>query len=448
MPRKTSVDQTLRQFQSETDEIREAPEPIVARLTVLSLTALLLCCLGLTAVAQVDRVVTSERGKIVSTEAVQIFQALDASIIKTIDVREGDQVRRGQLLATLDPTFANADAHQLRQQVASLDAQIARAEAEQDRRPLVFKPTADPDEIRYDALQRSLFEQRTAQVQAQLASFDEKIQQTTATIQKLQGDESRLEEREKIARQIEGMRQQLMERQAGSLLNLLLASDTHLELLRTLENGRNGLVEARHQLASTIADRNAFLQQWYATISQELITVRNTRDTAMGQRRKADRREELIRLEAPDDGVVLNMAKLSVGSVLKEGDQLLGLMPLSAPLEAEIHVAARNIGFIRAGDPTTIKVDAFDFVEHGSAEGHIRWISEGAFTTDDDGKPVDAYYKARVSVERIGFVRVPATFRLIPGMTLGADVHIGTRSVMAYVIGGALRSVGEAMREP
>ncbi|GJD34087.1 HlyD family type I secretion periplasmic adaptor subunit [Methylobacterium aerolatum] len=441
-------ERTLRRFASETDEIREAPEPLTARLILLTLTAFLVTCLGLTAMAQVDRVVTSERGKIVSTQAVMVFQALDASIIKTIDVREGDQVRRGQLLATLDPTFANADAAQLKQQVASLDAQIARAEAEQEQRALQFGPTRDPDQRRYNDLQRALYEQRVAQFKAQLSSFDEKIQQSTATIQKLQGDEARLEEREKIAHQIEMMRQQLVDRQAGSLLNLLLATDQRLELLRTLENGRNGLVEARHQLASTIADRDAFRRQWQSALSQEIVAARNARDTAMGQRRKADRREELIRLEAAEDGVVLNMAKLSVGSVLREGDQLLSLMPLSAPLEAEIHVAARNIGFIRAGDPATLKVDAFNFIEHGTAEGHLRWISEGAFTTDDDGKPVEAYYKARVSVEKVNFVRVPASFRLIPGMTLTADVHIGTRSVMAYVVGGALRGAGEAMREP
>ncbi|MBV9077919.1 MAG: HlyD family type I secretion periplasmic adaptor subunit [Methylobacteriaceae bacterium] len=421
---------------------------MTARLTLACLTALLVAGLGLTAFAEVDRVVTSERGKIVSTQAMRTFQALDASLIRSIDVHEGDQVRRGQLLATLDPTFANADARALQQQVASLDAQVARAEAEQADRDLSFPETSDPDQARYNALQRALFEQRRSQFRAQLASYEEKIEQTRATIQKLTSDEGRLTERERIARQIAGMRQELLDKAAGSLLNLLLASDSHLEVLRTLENGRNALVEARHQLAATEADRDTFVQQWRTQLSQELVTARNTRDAARGQRQKADRKAELIRLEAPEDGVVLNLTKLSVGSVLREGDQLMTLMPLSAPVEAEIHVAARNVGFIRAGDPTTLKVDAFNFIEHGTASGRLRWISEGAFTTDDDGKQVEAYYKARVSVDRIDFVRVPASFRLIPGMTLGADVHIGTRSVLAYVVGGALRGVGEAMREP
>ena len=77
--------------------------------------------------------------------------------------------------------------------------------------------------------------------------------------------------------------------------------------------------------------------------------------------------------------MVLKLAKLSVGSVLKEGDPLFSLAPLRTPVEAEVHILARDIGFVRAGDPATVKLDAFHFVEHGTASGTVRWISEGAF---------------------------------------------------------------------
>lgn len=120
----------LRQFQSETDAIREAPIPQAPRLAIKMLAAMLLCGVAITCVVPVDRVVTSESGKIVSTQAVNVFQALDPSIIKSIDVKEGQTVAKGQVLATLDQTFAAADVGQLRLQLAGLDAQITRAEAE------------------------------------------------------------------------------------------------------------------------------------------------------------------------------------------------------------------------------------------------------------------------------------------------------------------------------
>ncbi|SFU46658.1 HlyD family secretion protein [Methylobacterium sp. 174MFSha1.1] len=443
---KSSLETTLRRFQSETDDIRHAPEPRVLRATTFVMAALVMISIGFAAIARVDRVVTSERGKIVPAQGTILFQALDTSIVKTLDVREGDQVKKGQLLATLDPTFAAADVEQLEKQLASLDAQIARATAEQTGK--VYAPEIkDPVRGQYALLQKSLFDQRFAQFTAQVASFDQKIAQTQATIKRLQGDEARYAEREKISQQIEGMRQQLVEKQAGSLLNLLVASDARLEMLRTMENGRNSLVEARHQLESLQSDRNAFVQQWMSQSSQDLVTARGTRDTVVAQLAKASRHKDLVQLHAPDDAIVLTRAKASVGSVLKEGETLMTVVLLNSPIEAEINVSAREIGFIRAGDKTTIKVDAFPFIEHGMAHGRLTWVSEGTFTLDEDGKPVDPYYKARVAIEEMHFNRVPSTFRLIPGMTLTADIHIGERSVLGYLISGAAR-VTEAMREP
>ena len=100
-------------------------------------------------------------------------------------------------------------------------------------------------------------------------------------------------------------------------------------------------------------------------------------------------------------------------------------MPVNAPVEAEIRIASRDVGFVRPGDRCVLKIDAFNYMEHGTAEGTVRWISDNAFTTDDNSQPVDAYYKARCSVDAMHFVDVPPKFRLIPGMTLQADVNVG-----------------------
>lgn len=444
---RNDIDAQILQFESETGEIRQAPEPIGLRVTTLVLAAFLTAGVALSAVARVDRVVTSERGRIVPSQGPILFQALDASIIKSLEAREGEQVHKGQLLATLDPTFAAADVDQANKQIASLDAQIERAKAEQAHLP--YEPHSnDPERAPYEKLQKQLFDQRASQLRSQLASFDAKLAQTKATIKKLEGDEARYAEREKISGQIEGMRQQLVERQAGSLLNLLIASDSRLEMLRTMENGRNAMVEARQQLSSLQADRDAFLQQWLSQSSQDLVTAQGTRDTAVAQLSKAARRKDLVQLYAPADAVVLTRAKVSVGSVLREGDTLLTLVALDAPIEVEINISASEIGFVRAGDPVTLKVDAFNFVEHGFAEGRLRWVSEGSFSTSEDGQPVEPYYKARVSIEQMKFTRVPAGFRLIPGMTVAADIHIGDRSVLTYIITGASRTLSGGMREP
>lgn len=444
---KATPDKVIRLFQSETEEILAAPEPRRVRATLYVLAAMILGLLAVATFTRLDRVVDA-KGQIVTTEPTIVVQALDPSIIKTLDVHDGQRVKAGDVLATLDPTFAAADVSALNLQLASLNAQIARSEAELAQRPFDPPPNPDPAAARYDELQKAYYLQRKAQFDAQMHSYDEQMAQTRATIAKLQNDQARYGDRAKLAKEVEDMRATLAAAQVGSRLNLLSATDQKVELLRNLEFERNALVESQHQLEATTATRNAFREQWLGQASQELVTARNQRDAALQQLEKATKHKDLVRLEANEDAVVLKLAKVSVGSVLKEGDPIYNLAPLRSPMEAEVRIQARDVGFIRPGDPVKIKFDAFNFVEHGTAEGKLRWISEGAFTTTDDGAAAEPYYKARVELTDVDLRNVPEGFRLIPGMTMAGDVHIGTRSLLMYVVSGALQGVGEAMREP
>jgi len=445
--RSTPPDALIRIFQSETAEVREDPEPAQLRLTLHALAVLFIALLAVTVFMKMDRVITSNAGLIVTTEPTIVLQALDPSIIKSLDAQEGERVSRDQLLATLDPTFAAADVSAAKAQIAGLEAQIARAEAELDHRDF-NPPLGSGPESAYLALQKNYFEQRKGQFEAQLLAYNEQIAQNQATIRKLKDDLDHYEDRVKIARDIENMRASLAAAQVGSRLNLLMATDQRVENLRNEDFDRNALTEAEHQLASTIANRDAFFKQWLGQASQELVTARGTLDTTRQQLAKAAKHQDLVRLEAPEDAVVLKMAKLSVGSVLKEADPFITLAPLHSPVEAEVHISAREIGFVRPGDKAVVKLDPFNFVEHGTASGSVRWISEGAFTQDDNGNAVDPYYKARIALTKVELTAVPDSFRLVPGMTLTADINVGSRSVFMYILSGVIRGVGEAMREP
>jgi hemolysin D len=440
----------VRLFQSETAEIIDAPEPTGIRATIFVLAALVVTVFVLAVVTRIDRVVTSISGEIVTTQPTIVLQALDPSLIKTLNVRDGQPVKAGDVLATLDPTFATADVDALKLQIASLDAEIARCDAELSRRPYDPKPSLDPSIARYSRLQRSYYLERKAQFDDQARAYDAQMAQYQATIEKMQADAALYADRGKLAREVERMRATLAAAQVGSRLNLLQAADQKTELLRQAVYDKNALIEARHQLQATTATRAAFVQQWLADTSKELVNARNQRDDAIQKLDKAMKHKDLVRLVAPEDGVVLKMAKLSVGSVLKEGEPLIYLAPLHSPVEAEVHIRPRDVGFIRAGDPVKVKLDAYDFIAHGMVDGRVRWISEGSFETNDNtGQPTrQPYYKVRIALTRVHLHNVPDSFRLIPGMTLTADVHIGTRSILMYMIDGAIRGANEAMREP
>ena len=101
-------------------------------------------------------------------------------------------------------------------------------------------------------------------------------------------------------------------------------------------------------------------------------------------------------------------------------------------------------------DPVAIKVEAYNYLEHGYVEGHLRVLSADAFTTSDDDKamPVRPYYKGYVTLDHVGLHDVPSDFQLMQGTPVTADIQVGKRTLLSYLVRGALRSVDESMREP
>lgn len=438
----------IRLYQSETAELLEGPDPVQARVTLLVLAGMFVAMLIVALVMRVDRVVSSVSGQIVTVEPTIVLGALDQSIIKTLDVKDGDLVKRGQLLATLDPTFAKANVGQLQAQIASLEAEIGRCKAELSQQPFAMAPSSTPGLAGYVAMQRELYLQRKAQFDAQLQSYDQQIAQTKATITKFQTDAARYGDRSQIAGQVEHMRALLAAAQLGSRLNLLSAADQKVEIMRELEFDRNSAAEAQHQLDATVATRNAFVQQWFGQVTQELVTAQNQYDAAIQDLAKAAKHQDQVRIVAPQNGMVLKLAKLSVHSIINQGDPLVYLAPLKSPLEAELHISDRDIGFIRTGDTVRVKLDPFNFVEHGTATGTVRSISDGSFTTDDNGNTVAPYYRVRVALTDVALKHVPPGFHLVPGMTLQGDIRVGTRSLFMYMMRGVVRGFDESMREP
>ncbi len=449
MSTKAATQSVVRSFQSDIAAIREAPPPRSAMATVHVLFGFLVAFGLVITFGKLDKVIESTNGQINLETPSQVYQALDQSIIKSINVREGMLVRKGEVIATLDPTFATADVTQLRQQVASLNAQILRDDAELAGKSPVFTGDDDPAQHHYNQLQQKLFLDREAQYSAQVKSFDQQIAQTAATIFKTRNDIARYDERSTIAGKIDTMRTKLLASGAGSLLNELTSKDSKVEMERQVENLTNSLKEAEAQLNTYKANKDAFIQRWRATDSQDLVTAQNNRDQAVASLKKAVVHQDVVKLVAAEDSIILSIAKLSVGSVLQPGDKLITAMPVNEATEADIDVASRDVGFVRVGDPVTLKIDAFDFAQHGTAEGKVKWISEGAFWTDENtGQPTSPYYKIGVSIERMNFHGVPKNFRLMPGMTLSADINVGRRSVASYLLDAGSRGWGEAMREP
>jgi HlyD family secretion protein len=440
------------EFQWPSTAIVNAPIPRSARGVTWIITSMVVVMIATMGLIPVDQVVAA-RGIAVSKTPTILVQPLETAIVRSIDVHEGQQVRAGQVLARLDSTFAAADLGTLTAQVSSLDAEVARLEAESRGKP--FDDTAGgPDR----ALQGAIYGHRKAEFGAKVDSYARKLDELGEIVTRSQSDAAGYRDRLGLAQTVEAMRSELEVRQVGSKLNTLAAKDSRTEMARSLANAEATAQGAKRNMAGVAAERDAYIQGWRADVSQKLAEASRKLSDAREQLSKAKLRREMVELRSEGDAIVQSVAKVSVGSVMQSGQHFITLVPADAPLEIEANVFGHDNGFVHVGDPVSIKFDTFPYSQYGMAEGTVRIVSPDSFTAQDEARnptsavPVptnsDPFYRARIAIDRVAIHDVPGGFRVTPGMPVTADIKVGKRTVLSYLLGRMMPLAQEGMREP
>ncbi|WP_031196106.1 HlyD family type I secretion periplasmic adaptor subunit [Mesorhizobium sp. L103C119B0] len=441
------------EFQWPSTAVANAPIPQAARRIVWIIASLVIALIAVAGLIPVDQVVTA-RGLVVSKSPNMVVQPLETAIVRSIDVREGQHVQAGQVLARLDATFASADLAALAMQVSTLEAEVARLKAEADGRAFNYDGL-DPSWT----LQASIFERRKAVYDAKVENFDRQRDELSSVVSRSLSDADGYRQRLAVAGSIEQMRKQLEARQVGSRLNTLLAEDNRAEMSRALGNAEQTAQAAKLQQAAVAAERDGYIQGWRADVSQSLSEASSRMSDARELHNKAKLRKQLVELKSEADAIVQSVAKVSVGSVLQSGERLITLVPANAPLEIETNIVGRSSGFVHIGDPVVIKFDTFPYSQYGLAHGTVRTLSPDSFSARDQARdpnsslamlPSDAepFYRTRISIDQVALHGVPAGFTVSPGMPVTADVKVGRRTVLKYILGVMLPVGQEAMREP
>jgi HlyD family secretion protein len=435
------------EFQSDAVEVEERTPPRITRITLYFIVALIVAAVTWASLSSVDSIVAAQ-GKLITTSSNFVVQPLETSVIREIHVKVGDIVRRGQALATLDPTFSQADVDQLRTRFAALDAASKRLNAELNGANFTATDPANAD----DLLQARLFEQRKAFYETSLQNYDAQIASAQANLQTSHDEEAVLVQRLEALRSIEAIRQTLADRELGSRLNLLLSHDARLEVEDNLSRIRGNEVDLVHRVEKVRAERQVFIEDFRRTAYQELVDTFAKRNSTAEDLKKAELRRQLIVLTAPVDSVVLEVGSRSVGSVVREAETLFVLVPREAVLQAEVNVDGKDIGQVAVGQQVRLKFDAFPFQKHGTGLGVVRIISQDSFAPEakSDGPPrsTPPYYRVLVDLTDMRLRNLPEQFQMIPGMTVRAEMTAGHRSVISYFLYPLLRGLDESVREP
>jgi HlyD family secretion protein len=400
-------------------------------------------------VVKVDIIITAP-GRLAADSPPIVVQPLTLSVIREIRVKAGDEVHTGDVLATLDPTFTEADSSTLAAQREALQYEIRRLEAELGNTPYI-EGARTPE----DVLQHNLYQQRQSQYTARLRGFDEDLARYQGVIKATEQNRASLDHQLAVAREVEVMRGSLFQKQVGSKLNYLDSQASRMHAERDSEDMGSRLAENRHYLQATEASRQVFMDEWHR---QQLVDLSKARETLAGVSAslvKAQRLNDLVVLTAPTNGIVLEVARRSVGSVLNAAEALITIVPTDSPMIADVMINSADVGLAKPGDEVMIKVDAFPFTQHGLLKGRLRSIGEDSSSPNGAGADMSSvgqgsgvFHRSEVQLTDTALAGLAPGAHLFPGMSLSAEIKVGSRSVIAYFIDPILRGFHDSIREP
>lgn len=434
-------------------ETRRCPLPAHC---VLSVLILLLAAFAVWAcLAKVDKVVAAE-GRLVTTRPNITLKPLERTVIKTVDVRVGQVVEAGQTLVTLDPTVNAAELFALRQQRDTWLCHALRLRAEQQGAEAFCLPpelaASDPGKT-----QLQIWQTRQAYHRQKMRSFAENITRYQAIAASVQASLDKYAEMMQPMRQIEEMYSSLQKQGATARIDVCQVQMQRMGNEIEIENQRANLVENRQLEKSAHAEAQVFAEEWRKDIAEELAEVELKLSELDEKIRQTAWLAQQERLVAPCRCMVHEIAPYQEGSAVQEAEAMITLVPLEGGLEAQVDILTQDIGHLRRGDCARIKLDAFPFQQYGTLEGVIRNISADTYESQANAQGQGDAAAAsggrtpqfRAQLALGGRLKgVPEELWKSAGMKLRAEIKVGERRVISYLLNPFFKAMDESIREP
>ncbi len=353
--------------------------------------------------AELDQI-TRATGQVIASSRNQVIQAPDGGVLAALPVREGVEVKRGELLVQFDRTRTEAAYLESEAKAAGLRASVARLNAEIFGGEPEFPPELD-NYPEFRSTQLALFNKRQAAVHEEIGALE----------------------------------------QSQQLINEEL--EMNLPLLKSGDVSRAEILKLQRQAADIQGQitnrRNKYLQE----IQTDLAKYQE--DLAGVLQILAQRKEQLDNtdLHSPMDGVVRNVRLTTLGGVARPGEEIMQIVPLNDDMVIEAKVRPADIAFVRPGLPASVKLDAYDYTIYGSLMGEVIYISADTLNEEVRGTE-QPFYRVQIKTSVDNLVsRGNERIDIQPGMTATVEIKTGSNTVLRYLTKPITKTISESLGE-
>lgn len=443
-----------REFAPALLRIQSSPPAPLAGAFLLALLAMIAALLAWSAVGRLDIVAVSD-GKLVPSSYLKIVQPSEQGVVKEILVEEGQRVSEGQILVRMDAVLAAADASTLANEFHSKRLALRRIDAQLAGVPIIREP-ADPAD---------LFRPALAQYEANVTAWQNALAQEQASLAKARND---LASAREIHSKLLGVLPHYKAQEAafdklarGGYAGKLMATDKTRERIEkeqdlasqqyVMQSNAASIEQSERKILQLTADYRRQLQAERTDTAVQLEKVRQ-------ELAKVEHRKKLLELKAPQAGLIKDLATHTPGTVVSPGTILMTLVPQDEKLRAEVWVSNQDIGFVRVGQPVKMKLAAYPFQKYGMVDARVAQVSGDATEAPSANTRSDALFgrdrpmgplafRAIVELNTQQLEADGAKFALSPGMQVVAEIKLGERTLLEYLLSPVQKVVHEGARE-
>lgn len=432
------------EFQPGHLEIIERPPSPWFRRSALMICLLLLIAIAWSILGRLD-IHASATGRLLVSSHSKIIQSLETGEVAAIHVRDGQSVKKGDVLISLNPIGAEAELQRLQNQLNYQLLEKTRLSALLSDAPLVLFRQVAKGEATLEQIELTERHLQSVwkEVSAQIKNYESQILVNRASQQK---GEIEVKALERLATNIRYRLQAQRALEANKLLakmELLEKEKELIEVERLLASqvAENKVLDAQYQ--NLIEQKSGYLakvkREYYQQLTQVEVSIALVEQDLI----KAQEKSRLQILKAPVDGVVQQLAIHTIGGVIEPAKQLMVIVPDDSAIEAKVMVLNKDVGFVQAGQHVEIKVDAFPYTRYGTISGVVAHVSKDSVEDERQG----LVFPARIRLDQNYIVVEESESKLQAGMSVTGEIRTGNRRIIDYLLSPLQQYQSEALRE-
>jgi len=421
--------------------VRRPPSPL-GRIFPVGMAIIILMAIFSSLWIDVDRIATAP-GKVISLTRPMTIQSTETARLQKIWVADGDKVRQGQVVVTLDDTNEQAslknvaDEHfRLKNYLSVLETYYQAVSSGstlpdlQPRDPYVIAKKNYWLDNFHDSLLKQARSERILEMKTKEKLATEKsLLQLVALLG--------------ISKEKYHMQEALYKRSVLNKLELLNTKEAQVKMHFDVSTYETKITALDSEIQITEQELKQTRQRFLLSISKEKADILEQLEDTQSQIDLLHAQIANKVLRAPQDGQIVDLQIPSAGSVVVEGYPLMVIIPDDGKLRIEAWISNKDRGHIQVAQNVSLKVDSYPFIEYGTVAGEIESISADSINHGQQGY----LYRMIISLTQNHLDHFDQTLPIKSGMLVQADIHIGKRTLFAYFANPIRSSMDSAMNE-